>query len=405
MSDSPAVVVVGASAAGLAAAEGLRRLGFDGRVTLVGEEEYLPYDRPPLSKQLLSGDWDAGRLQLRSPDTYTSLNLDTRLSTRAVSLDADARKVTLSTGELLPYDALVVATGLRARTLPGTDGIDGVHVLRTLGDALALRTSLSTGPHLVVVGGGFVGAEAAAVARSLGCEVTLVTDQAVPLADTVGPAVGAVLTDLHQRHGVRLETGALVEAVLHDGRRATGVRLSDGRALDAGAVVVGIGARPNVEWLSGSGVPVGNGVECDATLYAGRGVWAAGDVASWPDAATGERVRVEHRTNAAEQGLAVARNILAGTDAATPFTTVPYVWSDQYNLKVQIHGRTRGADDIRVVEGSLAEERFTALYARDGRVCAALGINMVRPLRALRPLVAARTAWADALTSLPATAA
>lgn len=393
------ILVVGASAAGLATVEGLRRAGYDGQLTLVGDEAHLPYDRPPLSKQLLAGSWDTERLALRGPEVYDELNVDLRLGTKAESLDAAARKLRLTDGTTLGYDALIAATGVRPRALPGLDGIDGVHLLRDLEDALALKESLAAQPHLVIVGGGFIGAEAAAVARELGCEVTLVTDQHVPLSDAVGPEIGAMLTEAHQDHGVRIVTGAMVESVRSDNGRATGVQLVDGRTIDADAVIVGIGTRPNVEWLEGSGIPTGNGVECDETLHAGGGVWAAGDVASFPDAATGERVRIEHRTNAAEQGLAVARNILAAEGGTKPFRSVPYVWSDQYDLKIQVHGRSRGADRTHVVDGSLADREFTALCARDGHVTAAIGVNMVRPLRALRPAVADRAEWDAAVTA------
>uniref|UniRef100_A0AAU2W574 NAD(P)/FAD-dependent oxidoreductase n=1 Tax=Streptomyces sp. NBC_00008 TaxID=2903610 RepID=A0AAU2W574_9ACTN len=383
------IAVVGASAAGLSVVEGLRREGYAGSLTLIGEETHLPYDRPPLSKQLLSGAWDTDRLRLRGKDDIAALGLELRLGSPAVALDTRTREITVADGSLVGYDALVVATGTRARRLPGTESVRGVHVLRTLEDAVALREGLAARPHLVVVGGGFVGAEAAAVARGLGCEVTLVTDTAQPMGDALGDELGALLRTVHHEHGVRIDTGVLVDEILTDGGRASGVRLADGRTLAADAVLVGIGARPNTEWLTGSGVPVGDGVECDATLYAGSGVWAAGDVACWPQARTGERWRIEHRTNAAEQGLAVARNILAGPERATPFDSVPYVWSDQYDLKIQIYGRTRGADEVRVVEGSTAGRKLVALYGRDGRTCAAVGINMARALRGYRAQVAA----------------
>jgi 3-phenylpropionate/trans-cinnamate dioxygenase ferredoxin reductase subunit len=395
------VVVVGASAAGLATVEGLRRLGFDGRLTLIGEEMDAPYDRPPLSKQLLAGLWEPARLSLRTPEELVALDLEARLGARAVALDTVGRQVVLADRDRVGYDQVVVATGVRARRLPGVEACEGAHVLRTMGDALGLRAELGPGRRLIIVGGGFIGAEAAAVARQVGCEATLVTDISVPMGEALGIQVGGMLAEVHAAHGVRVETGALVETVLTRHGRATGVRLSGGRTLDADVVLVGIGARPNVEWLAGSGVPVGDGVECDATLYAGNGVWAAGDVASWLDEATGQRLRIEHRTNAGEQGLAVARNILAGREAATAFTTVPYVWSDQYDLKIQVHGRARGADEFLVVDGDLAQRRFTALYGNKGHVCAAVGVNMIRELRRLRPLVATHTPWSELPGAIP----
>jgi 3-phenylpropionate/trans-cinnamate dioxygenase ferredoxin reductase subunit len=307
---------------------------------------------------------------------------------RATHLDTGEREVALADGGRIGYDALVVATGAAARRLAGSEGVSGVHVLRTLEDALAFRRALAGRPHLIIVGSGFVGAEAAAVAREAGCAVTMVTDMAVPLADSLGPELGQMLSQVHTGHGVRIIPGVGVEAVVADDGQACGVRLKDGRVLEGDAVLIAIGARPNTGWLAGSGIPVGNGVECDSTLHAGHGVWAAGDVASWIHPRSGERVRIEHRTNAAEQGMAVARNILAGPEAATPFAPVPYVWSDQYDLKIQMYGRTRGADLVQIVEGSLAERKLVALYAKDGRVSGVVGVNLPRPTRAYRALVA-----------------
>ncbi len=387
------IVVVGASAAGLAAVEGLRRLGFDGPLTLVGAEPHPPYDRPPLSKQLLAGEWEAERLRLRTPEALAALEVDLLLGRPATGLDRAARRVRLADGTRLGYDALVVATGLTPRRLPGTEGVAGVHVLRTLEDAVGLRAALRGAPRLVVVGAGFVGAEAAAVARRAGAEVTLVGDLDVPLADVLGRELGGWLAEVHRDNGVRLETGAVVRGVVTEGGRAAGVALADGRVLAADAVLLGIGAVPATGWLAGTGVPLADGVSCDATLYAGDRVWAAGDVARWPDPRTGEATRVEHRTHAAESGLAVARNILAGPQAATPFAPVPYVWSDQYDLRIQIHGRTRGARRTRIVEGGTAQGRLVALYGDDHRVSGVVGVNLPRQTRGYRALVADGAPW------------
>ncbi|MFJ4918396.1 NAD(P)/FAD-dependent oxidoreductase [Streptomyces sp. NPDC088725] len=386
------IVVVGASAAGLSTAEALRRGGFAGTLTLVGDEVHPPYDRPPLSKQLLSGAWESERLHLRSTDQLTGLDLELRLGVTAVGLDQDRREVSLSDGSVLGYDALVIATGVRARRLPGTDGLPGVHALRTMDDALALRGSMRPGARLAIVGAGFIGAEAAAVASGTGCQVTLISDLPQPLSDILGPELGAMLTRTHTDHGVRVETGVLATGIPTRDGRACGVELSDGRTVDADLVLVGIGTVPNTEWLRDSGLPLGNGVECDAYLRAGEGIWAAGDVASWPDAVAGLRRRIEHRTNAAEQGLAVARNILAG-EAATPFTSVPYVWSDQYDLKIQMYGLPRGAEHVRIVEGSVEDRALIALYGSESVVQGVVAINMARAARGYRRHVAEGSSW------------
>ncbi|MCW2863654.1 MAG: fprC [Actinoallomurus sp.] len=392
MSAPSRVVVVGASAAGLSVAETLRRRGFDGQVTLIGEEDHPPYDRPPLSKQILSGEWPEERVWLRDEATLAGLNLDLRLGVAALSVDPADRVVVLADGSRVTYDELVIATGVRARRLPGTDGLAGVHTLRTLSDARALRETLAAWPRLVVVGAGFLGTEAAAVARAMGAEVTLVSDLEAPLSDVLGAELGELLVRVHAEHGVKIISGVVVREVLASGGRAAGVRLADGRVVEADAVLVSIGSLPNVDWLAGSGIDTGDGVHCDEYCQAGPGVWAAGDVASWIHPAAGGRMRVEHRTNAGEQGMAVARNILSAGHPA-PFAPVPYVWSDQYDRKIQIYGSPRGCDRFAVTDGSLAERRLVALYGRDDLVRATVGINMVRSVRAARALVATPTPW------------
>ncbi|WP_255528156.1 NAD(P)/FAD-dependent oxidoreductase [Streptacidiphilus sp. P02-A3a] len=389
--------MIGASAAGLSVVEGLRRLGFGGRLSLIGEETHLPYDRPPLSKQLLRGEWGLERLQLRGADALAGLDLDLRLGVRAVALDTRHRRIDLSDGDRLDYDAAVVATGLIPRQLPGAEGLSGVHTLRTLEDALALRESLGGGARLVVIGSGFIGAEAAAVARDAGASVTMVSQGPAPLAEVLGAELGALLAESHTAHGVRLLTGTQVTGLTQAYGRVTGVALTGGAVVTADAVLVAIGATPATDWLRGSGVPLGDGVLCDPTLHAGAGVWAAGDVACWPHPRTGLPTRIEHRTNATEQGLAVARNILAAPGEAAAFDPVPYAWSDQYDLRLQLYGRTRGADQVRIVEGSLAERKLVALYRSNGRVGGVVGINLPRPTRAYRALVAEGAEWSTAV--------
>jgi 3-phenylpropionate/trans-cinnamate dioxygenase ferredoxin reductase subunit len=387
MTLDPGVVVVGASAAGISVAETLRRDGFEGPVTLIGDENALPYDRPPLSKEVLAGRWSEDRLELRDREKIADLEIDLRLGMRAEAVDTATRTVDLSDGSRVDYRDLVVATGVRPRRLPRTEGVAGVHVLRTLDDARRLRADLSGNPRLVIVGAGFLGAEVAAVASAAGASVTLVSDVDAPLADVLGAELGRLLIGVHAEHGVRIRTGVRVTGIETDDGRATGVRLADGSALPADVVLVSIGSIPNTEWLASSGIPIGNGVLCDEYCRAAPHVWAAGDVASWHHAAMGERVRIEHRTNAAEQGMAVARNILAG-DNPLPFVPVPYVWSDQYDLKIQIYGVPRGADSFTVTEGSLEDRKLVAVYGKDGHARAAVGINMIRALRAARALVA-----------------
>ncbi|MGW0433404.1 NAD(P)/FAD-dependent oxidoreductase [Micromonospora sp. NPDC003197] len=388
------VVVVGASAAGLAAAETLRREGYDGSLTLIGAELDAPYDRPPLSKQILASTWEADRLALRTAAQLTALDLDLRLGATATGLDLVTRVVQLADDEAVAYDGLIVATGVRPRRLPGQGG---AHVLRTLGDALALRQRLRPGRHLVVVGAGFLGAEAAAVARGLGCRVTLLEPAPVPLAHAVGTDIGRVLSSAHLEHGVELRTGVTVSAVGNNG-----VHLTDGELIEADEVLVAIGSQPNTEWLEGSGLELADGLVCDEYSAAAPYVYGAGDVARWHNPLFGVSMRIEHRTNAAEQGMAAARNLLH-PQARKPFAPVPYFWSDQYDMKIHAYGYLRGHDAVQIVDGDLDQRKFVAAYRFGDRLAGVLAVGM--PPKAIRPwrqAIATGVTWSDAVARVEA---
>ncbi|HXZ83111.1 MAG TPA: FAD-dependent oxidoreductase [Acidimicrobiales bacterium] len=390
------VVVVGASLAGLKACEGLRRGGFAGSIALVGAESHLPYDRPPLSKEFLAGKSPFERLALTTEGKLADLDLDLELGARARAVDPARRVVRLESGRELPFEGLVIATGATPRRLrPGGD-LEGVLTLRRLEDALRLRDLLEVGGvRLVVVGGGFLGMEVAATARGLGAEVTVVEPQPAPLARVVGPLVGRALTEAHAEHGVRLRTGVGVTALVGESR-VEGVRLDDGSLIAADVVLVAVGVVPETGWLEGSGLDLADGVRCGPSLLAAPGVVAAGDVARWPHPLAGGLIRLEHRTNAAEQGAHAAASLLAGPGAPA-FTSVPYFWSDQFDLKIQSIGIPGPLDEVRVVAGSIAERRFVACYGRAGRLSAVVAFGRPRQLMAFRGLLERRAPLEEAL--------
>ena len=387
------VVVVGASLAGLRAVETLRREGYDGRLVLVGEEPHFPYDRPPLSKKFLAGVLEAHDVELRA-QPYDDLGLDLILGRRAVAMELAEHAVVLDDGERITFDGAVIATGSVPRTVPGTEEIDGVFMLRTLDDALAIRARLADRPRVAVVGAGFIGSEVAATCRAAGLEVTVVEALPAPMVRGVGEVLGGVCADLHRDHGVDLRLGVGVAAIEGDGR-AERLRLTDGSTVDAEVVVVGVGVRPAIDWLEGSGLTLDDGVVCDETLLAAPGVVAAGDVVRWPHALfDGALVRLEHWTNATEQGVAAARRLLHG-DAPDPeaFAPVPFVWSDQYDRKIQSVGSFRGDDRMEIVHGSLEERRFVAAFGRAGRLVGALGFSMPPKVMGLSRMIAARASF------------
>ena len=397
------VVVVGASLAGLRACETLRMEGYDGRITLVGDEAEIPYDRPPLSKKVLAGEWDAERIRLRGADDFASLSLDLRLGVRATALHTDRNVVALADGTEVAYDGLVIATGASPRRLPGQPDLSGVVTLRTLAESQALRDLIADGTaRVVVIGAGFIGLEVAATARQRGCAVTVLEGLPAPLVRGLGAEMGNAVAAVHARNGVNLRCGVRV-AGLQGAGRVSGVLLEGGEVVPADVVVVGIGVATNTDWLIDSGLQLQDGVVCDATLNAGvPGVYAAGDLARWPNGAfAGDDdmvMRVEHWTNAAEQGAAAATNLLAWSrgETGTPFESVPFFWSDQFDSRIQFIGRAHGDDEVHVFTGS-TDGKFAALYGHGGRLRGVLGVGLPRMVMPFRALLAERASWDTAL--------
>ena len=370
------VAVVGASLAGLSAVRALRKQGHDGRILVIGGEFHRPYDRPPLSKDFLAGQADETSLALEGDGE--DLAAEWLLGSHAVALDGPGRTVHLEDGTTVPADGIVVATGAAARNLPGGQGLEGVHVLRTLDDARALRADLARGGRVVVVGGGFVGAEVASTARGLGLDVTLVQAGPALLVESLGPAMGELVSLLHTDHGVRLLCGVGVHA-LAGGRRVNGVVLQDGRVLPADTVVVGVGASPCVDWLKGSGVALDNGVLCGADgASSAPGVVAVGDCANWYDPVLGAHRRVEHWSGAREKASTAVTALLSGGTARPGPARPPYFWSDQYGVRIQFAGDRSGSDTVAVEEGAVDDRSFLAVYRRAGHPVAVLAVNRSR---------------------------
>ncbi len=376
------VAVVGASLAGLSAGRALRAQGFDGTLTVIGAEARRPYDRPPLSKEFLAGDVGEDALALEADDD--DLNAQWLLGVHATRLDAAAGAVHLDDGTTVRADGIVVATGARARSWPASARLAGVHVLRTVDDAIALRRELRPGARLVVIGAGFIGGEVASTAAKLGLHVTVVEAALAPLAGPLGVRLGAAVARLHTEHGTRLVCGAPV-ADLTGRDRVTGVQLADGRRLAADVVVVGIGAIPNVEWLRNSPLQLSNGVVCDAGGATSiPNVVAVGDCAAWHEPCVGWPHRVEHWTGALERpAIAVATLLAGGRHDGAP-AKPPYFWSDQYGRRIQFAGIAAPGDEITFEVGTLRDESFLAVYRRGGEPVAVLGVDQPRLFTRLR---------------------
>ncbi len=375
-------VIVGASVAGVRAAQALRACGFDEDIVLLDREPGLPYDKPALSKEMLTTSAPAPPALL-PPGALGDLGIDHRPGHPATGLDLAARRLA-TTGGPIRFGPLVLATGARPRRIPGLDGWAGVHYLRTRDDALALRAELARGSRLVVVGGGFVGGEVAASARALGLDVTIVEAGPRILARVLPAPVSDRVTALHRDHGVRVLCGRGVTAV-RGGHRVEAVELADGTRLDADVVVAGVGTVPATGWLEGSGLDVSGGVRCgpDFAVDGADAVWAIGDCARRFDPVTGRETRTEHWTAAREQASWVAR-ALTGTRPATEYTTTGYVWSDQHGVRIQHVGRGDAATTTTGRDGLF-------LHHDGGELVGATAFDAPRELLAIRRRLAART--------------
>ncbi|WP_457973539.1 NAD(P)/FAD-dependent oxidoreductase [Arthrobacter sp. D1-17] len=370
------LAIVGASLAGLSAARAARAQGFTGRLVVIGDEPHRPYDRPPLSKDFLLGAITAEDLYLESETD--ELQAEWLLGGGAVSLDAESRTIRLKDGQVIKADGIVIATGARARQLPTLAGLSNVFSLRTLADAQALAPELLPGSRMAVIGAGFIGAEVASAAVSRGMEVTIIDTKPVPFAGQLGTEMGAVVAGLHAANGVELIPSATVEDFYSCEGNVSGLRLSGGRYVGADVVVVGIGAQPNTDWLSGSGLELNPGVVCDAM---GRtnvpGIVAVGDCAAWFDPAAGIHRRVEHWTGALERAALAVRSLL-DSDAPEQPAKPAYFWSDQHGVKIQFAGHSAGYDRLEVEAGDPLAHSFLAVYYRLGAPVAVLGMNQPR---------------------------
>jgi 3-phenylpropionate/trans-cinnamate dioxygenase ferredoxin reductase subunit len=393
-------VIVGASLAGAKAAETLRAEGFEGRVLLIGDEARRPYERPPLSKEYLRGEKDFDAAAVHPAGFYDEHDIELRTSSRVTAIDPTGRSVTLSSGEQIAYDRLLLATGATPRRLsvPGAD-LEGVHYLRSVEDADQLRQAIGPSVQVVVIGAGWIGAEVAASARQVGASVAIVELAAAPLERVLGPEVGAVYRDLHRNHGVDLHFGVGVEAIVGS-QTVEAVRLSDGTVLAATAVVVGIGVTPRVELAEAAGLTVNNGIVVDDDLQASApGIFAAGDVANAFHPRYGTRIRLEHWSAALNQGPAAARAMLG---QHVSYDRIPYFFSDQYDLGMEYRGWAPDFDQV-VFQGDPAAGEFLCFWLRHGRVAAAMNANVwdagdaiERLLQTDRPIDPARLADPDA---------
>lgn len=391
-------VIVGAGLAGARAAETLRSEGFDGRVVLLGTEPHRPYNRPPLSKGYLRGEAKPDEVWVHEAGFYGANDIELRLGRTAAALDTTDRIVELDDGDRLRYDRLLLATGAEPRRLevPGAD-LAGVHYLRTIDDADALRERLDQGGRLTVIGAGWIGIEIAASARQAGMDVTVIAPDKLPLARILGDELGTIYRDLHVEHGVTFRLGESVVALEGDGR-VQRVRTDGGDAIDCDLVVAGIGVTPRTALAEAAGLAVDNGVLVDQHLQTSvAGIYAAGDIANAEHPFYGQRVRVEHWANAINQGP-VAAHAMLGQPAS--FDKLPFFYSDQYDTGMEYSGYTRSWDKV-VVRGDPATREFIAFWLQDGRVVAGMNMNIWDVNEHLQQLITSRAVVDEARLTDP----
>lgn len=390
------VVIVGAGHAGGRAAEAVRQAGFKGRVVLIGDESHPPYERPPLSKEMLVSDYPPEKTYLAPSTAWAESAIELRLDARADGLDREAHRVRLAGGETLAYDRLLLATGGRVRrlSLPGS-GLAGIHYIRTIRDTLALKAELKPGARLVVIGGGFIGLEAAAAAIKLGCKATVLEAQPELLSRVMDPLMGRWFENLHRANGVDVLKGVSVARI--DGTdRVSAVVLGSGDRIDADVVVIGIGIVPNMEIAAEAGIEVGNGVKADEYgVTSDADVFAAGDVAFQFHPVLGRHMRLESWANAQNGGIAVARNMIANVAERAPYVDVPWFWTDQFNANIQLAGAPEGWDRV-VVRGNPEGGKFIAFAMKGAKVGGATVVNMGREMRFVKSLIQSGRDVADA---------
>lgn len=370
-------VIVGAGAAGLATADGLRDRGWDGEIIMIGAESHPPYDRPPLSKQLLAGDKEFEFVQLAAFETFKARDIDLRLGTTATRLDTARKTVYLADGEALDYDVLVIASGVEARKLELAEGIPGVVSLRTFDDSMELREHMETGRHLVIVGAGFIGLEVAATAISKGCIVDVIEPAPSALLGRFPAELAQRIEQTHGDHGVRFHFGQVVQDWNTREGRIDSVTLSGGTTLKADAALVGIGTVPTVGWLEGSGLEIANGIVCDGQGLAASDIYAVGDVANWFHPLAGANLRVEHRLSAGEQAQVVSA-VLSGTEV--PHMDLPFFWTDQYDEKWQAYGYVHADAELEIILDDQEANRLVAVLRRHGHLEAVVGKNAAKQL-------------------------